>query len=260
MSKENLKKFKSPKVREKGNEPWVVLPNSHDQADWTQDDQISYNQRLRQKAKYEFFQNTMDFITDNRIFGDYYEFGCHKGRTFRMVLTEARRHNLDKMNFFAFDSFEGLPEPTSDTSVEIWKKGALTTTEQSFKEMITEHGVYTGNIKTVKGYYDDSLTCELQASMMRSGTKAALVNVDCDLFESAVPVFDFIEPLLQEGTVLYIDDLFAGYKGNPMKGVCRAFLNWQSKSKWKLMPHLQIGWWGRSYITYADESLPVGVL
>ena len=36
----------------------------------------------------------------------------------------------------------------------------------------------------------------------RLQNKIALVNVDCDLYESAVPVFRFIEPLLQEGAVL----------------------------------------------------------
>ena len=62
-----------------------------------------------------------------------------------MALTEARRHNLESMQFHAFDSFEGLPEPKSDTSVEIWKKGVLTTTEEQFMEMVNNHGIYANN-------------------------------------------------------------------------------------------------------------------
>ena len=30
------------------------------------------------------------FLTDNRVVGDYHEYGCHRCRTFRMALTEAR--------------------------------------------------------------------------------------------------------------------------------------------------------------------------
>ena len=56
------------------------------------------------------------------------------------------------------------------------------------------------------------------ANMSKSARKIALVNIDCDLYEFAVPVFDFIDPLLQEGAVIYVDDLFAGYKGHPAQG------------------------------------------
>jgi hypothetical protein len=241
-------------------EPWVRLADGKELADWSRDDEIAYNQVNRQTEKALFFRRTFDFLPDNRVIGDYYEFGCHRCRTFRMALTEARKHNLAQMKFYAFDSFEGLPEPTSDTSVEIWKRGALTTSEDDFMRMVREHGIYAGSVRTVKGFYDDSLTKPLQKELLDSGRKAMLVNIDCDLYESAVPVFRFIDPLLQEGTVIYIDDLFAGYKGSPSKGVARAFLEYQKETRWKFLRHLDIGWWGRSYIVYLDKKAPDGVL
>lgn len=231
-------------------EPWVVLANGEELAAWGRDDEIAYNQTNRQTEKLLFFRRTFDFLTDNRVHGDYFEFGCHRCRTFRMALTEARRHNLDQMRFHAFDSFEGLPEPTTETSVEIWKRGALATSETSFLDMVRRHGIYAQNVRTIKGFYSDSLTDKLKAEYASSGRKAALVNVDCDLYESAVPVFEFLEPLLQEGAVVYLDDLFAGYKGNPEKGVAKAFSEWRERSRWKFVRHLDIGWWGRSYIVY----------
>jgi hypothetical protein len=247
-------------IEGKEGEPWVVLPDGAALKDWGREDEISYNQMNRQTEKALFFRRVLDFLTDNRVHGDYFEFGCHRCRTFRMALTEARRHNLATMEFHAFDSFEGLPEPTSDTSVEIWKRGALTTSEGAFIGMVKDHGIYVDRVKTIKGYYADSLTKARQADYVKSARKIALVNVDCDLYESAVPVFDFVEPLLQEGAVIYIDDLFAGYKGNPHKGVARAFLEWQARSRWKLVRHLDIGWWGRSYIVYLDKEGVSGTL
>src|SRR5688572_29431297 len=112
-------------VQGKLDEPWVDLPGSGELAHWGREDEIAYNQVNRQTERAVFYRRTFDFLTDNRVAGDYYEFGCHRCRTFRMALTEARRHNLAGAKFLAFDSFEGLPEPTSDTSVEIWKRGAL---------------------------------------------------------------------------------------------------------------------------------------
>lgn len=241
-------------------EPWVLLGTGASLAEWSREDEIAYNQTNRQTEKTLFFRRTFDFLTDNRVHGDYHEYGCHRCRTFRMALSEARRHNLQTMKFFAFDSFEGLPDPTSDTSVEIWKRGALTTSEEAFQGMVAEHGLYADRVTTVKGFYSESLTTEVRRRFMDAENKIALVNVDCDLYESAVPVFDFIDPLLQEGSVIYIDDLFAGYKGNPTKGVSRAFLEWQQRTRWRVVRHLDIGWWGRSYIVYLDKAPVTGIL
>ena len=115
-----------------------------------------------------------------------------------MALTEARRHNLDTMKFWAFDSFEGLPDPTTETSVSKWTRGTLSTSESQFLAHVKTHGIYVDRVQTTKGFYSDSLTRELQERFLAEEAKIALVTVDCDLYESAVPVFDFIEPLLQD--------------------------------------------------------------
>ena len=80
--------------------------------------------------------------------------------------------------------------------------------------------------------------------------KASLINIDCDLYESAIPVFSHISYLLQEGTILYIDDYFAGYKGNPLKGVSGAMKEWIRESEWKLEPYRDVGYTGKSYVVY----------
>lgn len=235
-------------------EPWVKLGTGATLAAWKRDEEIAYNQINRQTEKDLFFRRTFDFLTDNRVVGDYFEFGCHRCRTFRMALTEARRHNLGEMRFYAFDSFAGLPDVVSDTSVEIWRRGALATSEGEFTRMVREHGIYVDRVRTVRGYYSDSLTQTLRQKLLTQNTKIALVNIDCDLYESAVPVFEFIDPLLQEGAVIYIDDLFAGYKGNPNKGVAKAFLEYSRQARWKFIRHLDVGWWGRSYIVYTGDD------
>jgi predicted O-methyltransferase YrrM len=171
-----------------------------------------------------------------------------------MALTEARRHGLDEMKFFAYDSFEGLPEHRADHSVEIWKRGALATSVEQFREIVEAHGIYTDRIHTIKGFYDQSLTAHLQRKFLDEEEKIALVTIDCDLYESAVPVFRFIEPMLQEGSVIYLDDLFAGYKGSPEKGVAKAFREFKKRSRFKFVRHLDVGWWGRSYIAYMGDD------
>src|SRR5216684_3152409 len=105
------KSFELTRIVPLDREPWVKLANGSELETWAHDDQIAYNQANRQMHKLGFYVQAFDFLSDNRVHGDYYEFGCHRGRTFRMALTEARRHNLASMKFFAFDSFAGLPQP-----------------------------------------------------------------------------------------------------------------------------------------------------
>ena len=235
-------------------EPWIEIADARALEDWGKDQEIRYNQNHRQAEKLVFFRRVFDFLTENEIRGDYHEFGCHRCRTFRMALTEARRHGLDGMKFWAFDSFQGLPVLTTETSVGKWSQGALTTSEDEFLALVRAHGVYTDNVRTVPGFYDDSLSSDRKREFKETHDKIALVTVDCDLYESAVPVFEFIDPLLQPGTVIYLDDLFVGNRGDPRHGIARAFLEYSERSSWRFLPHLHIGWWGRSYIVYPGDS------
>jgi Macrocin-O-methyltransferase (TylF) len=235
-------------------EPWVQLADGEALANWSASDEIRYNQQNRQSGKLGFFRQVFDFLKENEIAGDYHEYGCHRGRTFRMALTEARRENLHDMKFWAFDSFAGLPEPASETSVGKWKQGALATSEQEFLRLISEHGIYASQVRTVKGLYSDALTADRQRSFLDGERRIALATIDCDLYESAIPVFDFIEPLLQPGSVLYIDDLFVGNRGDPRRGLARAFVEFRKRSRWGFVRHLDVGWWGRSYIATDGDS------
>jgi hypothetical protein len=235
-------------------EPWVALADASELAGWGESDEIRYNQRNRQAEKYLFFRRTFDFLKENAVRGDYHEYGCHRARTFRMALTEARRQNLSNMKFWAFDSFAGLPSPVEKTSVAKWTAGALATSEEAFLALIHTHGLYTTAVNTVKGFFAESLHADRQRAFLERENRIALATIDCDLYESAVPVFGFIEPLLRPGSIIYLDDLFVGNRGDPRGGVARAFAEFRKRTRWGFVRHLDVGWWGRSYITIEGEA------
>ena len=232
-------------------EPWIDLHGGSDLADWGRDEEIAWNQIHRQNNKYNFYIKAFDFLTDSEISGDYFEFGCHRVRTFRMALTEARRHNLSSMKFWAFDSFQGLPENVGDHGLgDKWAGGQLCTSRAEFDRIIEEFGVYVQNVKTVAGFYQQSLSPQLKVEMAASGVKASFICIDCDLYESAVVVLGFIDEFLQEGTIIYLDDYWVGYKGNPKKGIPAAFRNYCINSSWSFEPYLDVGYGGKSFICY----------
>jgi O-methyltransferase len=150
--------------------------------------------------------------------GYYFEFGCHSGGTMRLAWKHSR--HLFEWHYVAFDSFEGLPDVEGIDQLEVFKKGNLATAENDFVEMMLGAGMLRNRLRTVKGFYDRTLTPDLAASL--GGRKAAVICIDCDLYASTRPVLEFIKDFLQEGTVIVFDDWFC-YRGRPDRGEQRAF-------------------------------------
>lgn len=180
---------------------------------------------FRHEARRNLFLAIAVFHYQNRpVDGYYFEFGCHRGQTMRLAW-DAFRALFDR-TYVGFDSFEGLPPIAPHDQMPIWREGALATSESEFRECVTNHGLPPSKLVTVKGFYDRSLTADLAGRLLP--TRAAVVYVDCDLYESTVPVLQFVRPFLQRGTVLVFDDWFC-FHGDPDRGERRAFREFRER-------------------------------
>lgn len=151
--------------------------------------------------------------------GYYFEFGCHRARTFRLAYDAF--NPLYDFTYVAFDSFAGLPDVKgTDVHGDLWYRGQMKTSEAEFKRICKRHGIPVRKYRTVKGFYADTLTHELAAEL--APLRAAVVYIDCDLYASTVPVLNFVKDFLQPGTVIIFDDWFL-YFGDPNRGERRAF-------------------------------------
>ena len=193
----------------KRSEPWFNerLTSITGENVWCKQDEIIYNQINRQNAKLIL---RFEFISENSIVGDYHEFGCHRCRTFRMALLESSRHFLEnKMRFFAYDSFKGLPKVETDHKFgSKWNEGSLFTSKEEFIKLITESGFKVDNIQLVEGFIMKLYLLLIRRNYILA--RKPLINIDCDLY-SPLFVFNHINHY-SEGTILYIDDCFTGYK------------------------------------------------
>ena len=134
----------------------------------------------------------------------YFEFGCHSARTFSSVINSASYLKMDKMEFYAFDSFEGLPSVDSEQD-GIFKTGEFATSLTDFKSKVLDKtGYKIAERFLIKGFYSDSLTSEVQKRMPKVGG----VHIDVDLYSSAIEVLNFLKPLLVVGTVILFDDYY----------------------------------------------------
>ena len=153
-------------------------------------------------SKYELFDYALTRLKGARTL--YLEFGVYEGESLRWWA----EHLTDPSSrLVGFDSFEGLPED--------WRPG---------------HGV--GRFRTagpppiedsrvsyVVGWFDDTLPDYKPPEHDR-----LVVNIDCDLYSSALTVLAWVEPHLRPGTLVYFDELIDSHHE------MRAFLESLAKS------------------------------
>ena len=170
----------------------------------------------------------IDTVVGNGIEGEYLEFGVYKGDSFARAYTRFKKVG-DTMprRFIAFDSFEGLPESNEPHKPKHYSKGAYSASEKEFTEYIKKKGVDLQDVISIKGFYDDSLTPATKKK--HSIEKAAIVYIDADLYESAVPIFDFLTDILDTGSILVIDDWFR-HQGVPTAGIQKACNEWLERN------------------------------
>lgn len=171
--------------------------------------------------------------------GDYLEFGVARGTSLISAFDIARNnHTFDQMRFFAFDSFRGLPSGEGD-----FVAGDMAYAQNTFMSFIERAGVDLERVRTTQGFFDKTLTAELAAVLRIAHGRAHIVHIDCDLYQSTVPVLDFIAPLLGAGSVIIFDDWFSfDQEPNPAEyGEQRAFAEWIERSKFDLLS-LTPGW------------------
>jgi len=200
----------------------ISLLQDRGRSEWLEGPYAAFRARVR----HDLFMSMSVFCFHNQpIDGYYFEFGCHKARTMRLAWDAF--HPLYDWTFVAFDSFEGLPEMDPADSMPIWKKGDLKTSETDFVNLVTQHGMPRERLKTVKGFYNESLTPALRDELLPQ--KAAIVYIDCDLYSSTARALNFSKDFFQTGTVLVFDDWFCFY-GDPTRGERRAFAEFRKRN------------------------------
>ncbi len=171
------------------------------------------------------FMSIARFLHINRpVTGYYFEFGCNEANTIRKAWSHFKY--LFDFHYVGFDSFEGLPEITEIDKQQIWQKGKLAFQEERFIKRALKHGIPKDRLKTIKGFYDDSLTPELRDDLLPM--KAAVIYIDCDLYKSTVPVLEWIVDFLQVGTVIVFDDWYC-FHGDPERGEQLAWNEFREK-------------------------------
>ena len=213
----------------------------------------------------EAYRRALEFVTIGGVVGEVLEFGVLGGWSAR-IFAETMRDLFNLNQLHLFDSFEGLPEYASEVdrnSFEIGGRNIWTDKMRFPQEFLVQFGqphywhirdrlsevIRAERIVIHKGYYADSLKANL-------GIKAALVHLDCDLYQSTAEVFAGLRRMdaLQDGCVLLFDDWNCN-RANPNYGQRRALREFLAQeTRYTASPWFTYGYNGAAYILHDMQA------
>lgn len=206
---------------------------------------------LRRYALEEITQ----YLQFAQITGDYCEFGVAEGHAFVNAYELMGRSNPE-MHFHAFDSFEGLPRPkgidVQGTYTGAFHEGQFACKQEAFTKRLHSLNIPEHRLTIHKGWFDHTLNTGQPAEVI--GT-IAVAWVDCDLYESTVPVLRFLTSRLKPGSVVVFDD-WGCYRNQPDSGEQRACREWLAENpQFRLDLLFSYGWTGRVFTASSTPSI-----
>lgn len=174
--------------------------------------------------RYPQLNRAVIFVNTEVVPGDVLDLGAGCGIS-TVTLTKAVLENVGneggfKRRVIAFDSCQGLPAENEGHG--FWKPGMMVNSKEFIHTVFALEKLPSPDLRI--GWFEDVLP------QTRDIKQCAVAHIDCDIYESTVTVLNFLEPLLQDGSVLLFDDFFC-YKGNPNKGEQRAFREFRGRCK-----------------------------
>jgi len=137
---------------------------------------------------------------------DYFEFGVMSCGTFNRVIEWT---TSSETKFYGFDTFEGLPEPwvraRGDGSLWVGRNtGDLKAAGQP--------AVYDERAMLFKGMFQDTLPEALARAFPkgRLNDRPLVLNIDSDLYSSALYALTSMHLMLRSGDYVYFDEFFDG--------------------------------------------------
>ena len=200
------------------------------------------------RNRWNAIDDIADYLVGAEIDGDYGEFGVYRGTTFSYAY-KVLSPIFSKMRFIAFDSFAGLPVPkgldNQDGFTSSFFEGQFVCSEEEFIEIMKANNVDLSRVITVKGFFNETLNSSL--AKRNNISQFALVWIDCDLYESTVPVLDFITDKIVTGTVIVFDDWHC-FRNLPNYGEQKACREWLDNNTGIVLHKLlSIGFHGEAF-------------
>lgn len=219
---------------------------------------------IAEDARLDTFRNAIYFVNYERVPGDILEFGVGNGKSmalFSLLSEQAAEVWRDSDPVIAarrvvgFDSFIGLPKHREEHPR--WRAGEFCHNYEADHPLLGPttqiSAADVGRLFAAAGLAEPRLECgwfgqTVPATVPGTYSAAAIVHLDCDLYESARDALFGVEPALRNGTILLLDDYFC-YRGDPDRGEAKALREFQAAfPHWRLVHY-------RSYSVFCNAFI-----
>jgi len=135
--------------------------------------------------------------------GDVVETGVFRGGSSAVILKVLQGYDDCGKAFWAFDSFQGLPNITKKDQVGeqiVGAQGIFAAGVNEFKANLEARGVWNeSRIHIVPGWFSDTVS--------KAGVKQiSFLRLDGDLYQSTIDVLKALYPRVSPGGYIYVDD------------------------------------------------------
>jgi hypothetical protein len=165
----------------------------------------------------------------------YYEFGLFRGASLWFAEQISREVTGKSFRFYGFDSFAGLPEPKLEREAQVYRKGDFGCSLGQVTANLKKYRADLGRIRLYPGFFNQAHFARL--SREEEFLPISICLIDVDLYESCVPVLDFIAPYLVSGSLLIFDD-FNQFGPDPHSGERRALMEFSTRNPTLAFEHL----------------------
>lgn len=206
------------------------------------------------------------YVFTDRMPGDYYEFGVYRGESLalsyrayrpflawldsertspepwrRAMAADQRVHHPAR--FVGLDTFTGMP-PNDERHLN-FREGNYAAIEADAVRICAGVGLHAPQLHLIAG------TFRATASQLAGMRPAAIVNLDCDLYQSAADALDAITPLIQQGTVLLCDE-WQMFRARNDAGERRAVREWTERTGIRVEPWFAYHFAGQALFCHRD--------
>jgi hypothetical protein len=135
-----------------------------------------------------------------------------------------------------------------------FQRGEFSAPRSEFEATLRRHRIPMSRVSITEGFFDETLKPENRELSALDIDRATVAFIDCDLYESTVPVLDFLSAVLVDGAVLIFDDWF-NFRARPDRGQQRATHEWlESNPSIRLVQYRDFHWAGRSFIVNRSDE------
>jgi hypothetical protein len=204
----------------------------------------NYHEEIHRR---EFMRRAFTALSFNGISGDYAEFGCCGGMTFKLAYQESRKRGFN-CRLWAFDSFCGLPpQSVPEDQHPNWIEGTMETSLEDFTTICRKNLIPESEYCIVAGFYKDTI-CNIETRDPRFPADISLAYIDCDLYSSTKTVLNFLSSRFKHGMIIAFDDYYC-YSRTALSGERKALIEYLStERRYHFSPYVQFGWHGMSFI------------